>query len=61
MEYVNPEERKELYIDWKIKVKDIFDRRVHFLNKLVGCEMRYLSKAIVDKWIEDVKAYNDKA
>ncbi|KRX00539.1 hypothetical protein PPERSA_04560 [Pseudocohnilembus persalinus] len=45
----------------KTLIKDIFDRRVHFLNKLVGCEMRYLSKAIVDKWIEDVKAYNDKA
>lgn len=61
MEYVNPDERKELYIDWKIKCKDIYDKRVNFVNKLAGCEMLYLTKAIVEKWIEDVKAFNDKA
>lgn len=61
MEYVNPDERKELYIDWKIKTKEIYDRRVYFLGKLSGCEIQFLSKAIVDKWIEDVKLYNDKA
>lgn len=61
MEYVNPDERKDLYIDWKIKTKDIFDKRVHFINKLSSCDMLYLTKAIVEKWIEDVKLYNEKA
>lgn len=61
MEYVNPDERKDLYIDWKIKTKDIYDKRVNFLRKLSGCEMEFLSKQIVDKWLEDVKNFNDKA
>lgn len=32
-----------------------------FLTKLSECEMLYLSKAIVEKWIEDVKTFNDRA
>lgn len=61
MEYVNPEERKELYRDWRIKTKNIYEKRIYFTEKLTNCEMMYLTKAIVDKWIEDVKAFNEKA
>lgn len=50
-----------MYKEFKVTQVEIYEHRVKFLEKLSALEISALTKAVVEKWLEEVKNYNEKA
>ncbi|CAK83011.1 unnamed protein product (macronuclear) [Paramecium tetraurelia] len=61
LEFVYPDERTKLYDNFRKTQKDIFRERKQLLEKLNSIDMAALTKTIVEKWIDETKAYNELA
>ncbi|EGR27437.1 hypothetical protein IMG5_196200 [Ichthyophthirius multifiliis] len=61
MEYVNPNQRKELYQELKDRQVEIFKGKNEFLDKVNNIDMNALSKSYCEKQLEELQKYNNTA
>ncbi|KAL4438837.1 hypothetical protein ABPG74_016557 [Tetrahymena malaccensis] len=61
MEYVNPDKRIQLYEELKRQHVTIYTKRNNFIQKLDKLDIINISKAYVEKWIEDTKNFHEQA
>ncbi len=60
-EYVHSAARAALYEELSKKHREIYIRRVRSLEKLRDCEYSHITKHLVERWIDDIRNFNDEA